>query len=114
MDLSSDDAWQWSQVWIACVDGTEETVVLKILQSSILPLPDLEEEHSFKYSAFGRQIASTENLIYTTRLTAVQGGAVPYYLGKVKVRCMLADKVNGILLIWTGRLPCRTGKKPAF
>ncbi|KAF9026620.1 hypothetical protein BDZ89DRAFT_1261608 [Hymenopellis radicata] len=98
MDLSSDDAWQWSQVWVARVEGTEETVVLKILQSSILPLPDLEEEHSFKYSAFGRQVASTENLIYTQRLAEVQGAVVPYYLGKVKVTMPNGEEARVLIL----------------
>ncbi|KAF9026633.1 hypothetical protein BDZ89DRAFT_1161188 [Hymenopellis radicata] len=84
-----------SQVWVANVTTLEgigthpdyaqrESVVLKIVQPSLLPPPDLDRK-DWSISPSARQLAFSEDFIYHT-LSSCQGIQVPWYFGKFEVQ----------------------------
>ncbi len=88
---ADEDAWQYSQVWVADVTKGEEIeavaqperVVLKIFQPSMLPLPFPDTGYQYVPGP-AYQLAFSEEVVYT-QLRRLQGSHIPYFFGTFKV-----------------------------
>ncbi|KAI0064537.1 hypothetical protein BV25DRAFT_1914250 [Artomyces pyxidatus] len=69
-----------SQVWTARVADHPERVILKIIQPSMILIPDPSWRDWEDSYAPPRALAETEDIIYR-RLQSVQGSTIPYYFG---------------------------------
>ena len=80
---------QWGQVWTATVQSSCSdtpnlgTVVLKILQSSLLPLPNPRAYRNTTYQSADR-LERKEAYFYNC-LESAQGKCIPYLFGRAKV-----------------------------
>lgn len=79
---------QWGQVWTATVQSASSdtnlgTVVLKILQSSLLPLPNPRAYRNTTYQSADR-LERKEAYFYNC-LESAQGKCIPYLFGRAKV-----------------------------
>lgn len=78
---------QWSQIWVARLQDSTTgtnlcTVVLKIIQPSLIPLPDMNLSDPLVDYTFGRQVTMAEHYVYEYPLRDIQGMAVPYCFGR--------------------------------
>lgn len=83
IDISSGN---YSQVWIATVrsfDNDIGTVILKVFQPSLLPIPDVIQLSDIHKSS-AASLAYNESSAYET-MKSVQGKAVPYFFGHYEV-----------------------------
>ncbi|KAF9026632.1 hypothetical protein BDZ89DRAFT_1067459 [Hymenopellis radicata] len=83
-----------SQVWVAQVTGIqddgvheddEETVVVKIVQASLIPAPDGNRRNPWEINSSARQLACSEDLFYDC-FPGEQGIQIPWYFGKFQVK----------------------------
>ncbi|KAF9026639.1 hypothetical protein BDZ89DRAFT_1161195 [Hymenopellis radicata] len=97
-----------AQVWVAKVttleglgtrpDGAEpESVVVKIVQPSIIPPPDAGREDPWSLCPSARQLAFSENWIYRS-LSECQGIQVPWYFGKCEVEMPNGEQAHVLIM----------------
>lgn len=94
-----------SQVWTASVhtsldvldtvhESGRDLVVLKVLQPSMMVIPDGETMTFYDYDP-PRQMAIHEDFMYR-KLEPLQGGVVPYYYGMEEVSCSSTVSLNSL------------------
>ncbi|KAK0185336.1 hypothetical protein F5146DRAFT_1228247 [Armillaria mellea] len=96
----SDHRTFWSQVCVAEVRLGEEVkgkVVLKILQPSLLPIPQPKAEEPFDHCISPKHLPRMEDLVYG-KLESLQGTVIPYYFGLKKLT-MPNGEVAGVLFM---------------
>lgn len=90
---------QWGQVWTATVQSSSSssdtsnigTVVLKILQSSLLPLPNPRAYRNTTYQSADR-LERKEAYFYHC-LESAQGKCIPYLFGRAKVSFIFLQRI---------------------
>ncbi|KAF8905360.1 hypothetical protein CPB85DRAFT_920253 [Mucidula mucida] len=101
---ADEDAWQYSQVWVADVTKVEEIeavaqperVVLKIFQPSMLPLPFPDTGYQYVPGP-AYQLAFSEEVIYT-HLRRLQGSHIPYFFGTFKIILPCGEEAYVLML----------------
>ncbi len=67
----------------------KEKVVLKVLQPSLLPVPQPKAKDPLGYCISPRRFARMEDLVYG-KLESFQGTVIPYYFGLQQVHLPLS------------------------